>query len=65
MLVSRNLVNWSFVGSALPGRPAWAARGADLWAPDVVYSTTFRRYYLTYTVTNTVDSVSGEPGLPE
>ena len=62
MLVSRNLVNWSFVGSALPGRPAWAARGADLWAPDVVYSTTFRRYYLTYTVTNTVDSVSGEPG---
>ena len=62
MLVSRNLVNWSFVGSALPGRPEWAARGADLWAPDVVYSTTFRRYYLTYTVTNTVDRVSGEPG---
>ena len=34
----------------------------SLWAPDVVYSTTFRRYYLTYTVTDTVDSVSGEPG---
>ena len=64
MLVSRNLVNWSLVGSALPGLPSWAARGAGLWAPDVVYSTTFRRYYMTYTVTNTVASVSGEPGCP-
>ena len=62
ILVSRNLAYWRLVGSALPGKPAWAARGASLWAPDVVYSTTFRRYYLTYAVTDTVDSVSGEPG---
>jgi arabinan endo-1,5-alpha-L-arabinosidase len=61
-LVSRDLVHWRFVGSALPGRPTWAARGANLWAPDVVYSTRFRRYYLTYAVTDTVDRVSGEPG---
>ena len=65
MLVSRDLVHWSFVGSALPGRPAWAASGASLWAPDVVYSTTFRRYYLTYAVTDTVDRVSGEPGCEQ
>jgi arabinan endo-1,5-alpha-L-arabinosidase len=62
MLASRDLVHWSLVGSALPGPPAWAAPGARLWAPDVVYSTTYRRYYLTYAVTDTVDEVSGEPG---
>ena len=63
MLVSRNSSTVDlWVGA--PGAPFVAARGAGLWAPDVVYSTTFRRYYMTYTVTNTVASVSGEPGCP-
>lgn len=62
MWSSRDLVHWSFRGSALPGRPAWATANAKMWAPDVVYSSTYRRYYLTYAVTDTVPSVSGEPG---
>jgi arabinan endo-1,5-alpha-L-arabinosidase len=61
MLRSRDLLHWAFVGSALPGKPAWATPSAKLWAPDVVYSSHFRRYYLTYAVTDTVDGVSGEP----
>ncbi len=59
---SRDLVHWRHVGSALPGRPSWAARSARLWAPDVVYSSTYRRYYMTFAVTDTVDRLSGEPG---
>jgi arabinan endo-1,5-alpha-L-arabinosidase len=60
-LRSRDLVHWTYVGSALPGRPSWATSTAKLWAPDVVYSQTFDRYYLTFAVTDTVASVSGEP----
>ena len=62
MMTSRDLVHWRYVGDALPHRPSWAAEGASMWAPDIVYSRTFRRYYLTFTVTDTVDAVSGEPG---
>jgi arabinan endo-1,5-alpha-L-arabinosidase len=62
MWSSRDLVHWTFKGSALPGRPAWATPSAKLWAPDVVYSSTYRRYYLTYAVTDTVPSLSHEPG---
>lgn len=61
VLTSRDLVTWRLVGPAVQ-RPAWAAPEARLWAPDIVYSRAHRRYYLTYTVTDTVDSVSGEPG---
>jgi len=65
MLRSQDLVHWAFVGSALPGKPAWATASAKLWAPDVVYSSHFRRYYLTFAVTDTVAGVSGEPGCPQ
>ena len=61
-LRSRDLTHWRFVGSALPGKPSWATGSSTLWAPDVVYSSTFKRYYLTYTVTDTVDSLSRQPG---
>ena len=61
MLRSRDLTHWRFVGSALPGKPSWATSRSTLWAPDVVYSSTFKRYYLTYTVTDTVDSMSRQP----
>jgi arabinan endo-1,5-alpha-L-arabinosidase len=60
-LRSRDLVHWTYVGQALPGRPSWATSTAKLWAPDVVYSSTYDRYYLTFAVTDTVASVSGEP----
>ena len=62
MMRSRDLVHWKYVGSALPGKPSWASASAQLWAPDVVYSSTFKRYYLTYAVTDTIDRVSGQPG---
>ena len=62
MMTSRDLVNWRYVGDALPEPPSWAAEGAGIWAPDVVYSEAHNRYYLTFVVTNTDDEVSGAPG---
>jgi arabinan endo-1,5-alpha-L-arabinosidase len=61
-MTSRDLVHWRYVGDALPVKPSWAAADAAMWAPDVVYSRTFHRYYLTFVVTDTDDAVSGEPG---
>lgn len=61
-LRSHDLVHWTYVGSALPGRPSWAGSKAKLWAPDVVYSSTYRRYYMTFAVTDTATSVSGQAG---
>ncbi len=61
MMRSRDLVNWTYVGDALPEPPSWAEDGAGLWAPDVVYSTTHHRYYMTFVVTNVDEAVSGEP----
>ncbi len=62
MMRSLDLVHWTYVGDALPDLPSWASEGAALWAPDVVYSRTFHRYYLTYVVTDVDDRISGEPG---
>lgn len=62
MLVSRDLVSWRYVGDALPEKPSWADEDARLWAPDLVYSRATERYYLTFTVTDTSDATSGEPG---
>src|SRR4051794_26348067 len=61
MLQSHDLVNWTYVGDALPTLPSWAEPDAALWAPDVVYSRALHRYYLSFVVTNTRQSVSGEP----
>ena len=62
---SLDLVNWTYVGDAFAqgaaGLPSWAADAAALWAPEVVYSTTFRKYYMFVGVTDTDESVSGEP----
>src|SRR3954453_14721369 len=44
---SDDLVPCRYVGDALPPPPSWAADGAALWAPDVVYSRATDRYYLT------------------
>jgi arabinan endo-1,5-alpha-L-arabinosidase len=62
MMRSRDLVHWRYMGDALPEPPEWAADGAGLWAPDVVYSRATDRYYLTFVVTDVDDAVSGEPG---
>jgi serine/threonine protein kinase len=38
MLVSRDLIDWRFLGDALPKLPAWAdpSHSGDTWAPDIV-----------------------------
>ena len=59
MLVSRDLVNWRYVGDALAEKPSWAEADAGIWAPDLVYSRATDRYYLTFTVTNTDEATSG------
>ena len=61
---SRDLVHWTYLGDALPEPPEWAADGAGLWAPDVVYSRATDRYYLTFTVTDTDDSLRGPDACP-
>lgn len=60
-LRSLDLVDWEYVGNAFVDNPSWAP-DASLWAPDVVYSSAFDRYYLFVTVTDVADSVSGVPG---
>jgi arabinan endo-1,5-alpha-L-arabinosidase len=62
MMRSLDLVHWRYVGDALTHPPSWAASDSFFWAPDVIYSRTFHRYYLTFVVTDTDESVSGEPG---
>jgi arabinan endo-1,5-alpha-L-arabinosidase len=58
-LRSMDLVNWEYVGNAFVENPSWAEDNAALWAPDVVYSSTFDQYYMFVTVTETKASVSG------
>lgn len=58
-MVSRDLVNWTYVGNAFTANPSWAAEGASLWAPEVVYSSTFDRYYMFVTVTETTAAGGG------
>jgi arabinan endo-1,5-alpha-L-arabinosidase len=57
---SRDLVHWAYRGEALASAPSWAAPGAGLWAPDIREQG--GRYLLYFTVTDSVDAVSGEPG---
>jgi arabinan endo-1,5-alpha-L-arabinosidase len=61
MMRSTDLVHWRYVGVALPRhrQPEWAADGARIWAPDVVYSRATDRYYMTFVVTNTDDDLRG------
>ena len=57
---STDLVNWTYSGEALSQAPAWAAPRSGLWAPDVREHD--GRFLLYFTVTDTADAVSGEPG---
>lgn len=59
---SQNLVDWTYAGESISTLPRWAEPGAALWAPDVVYSRTFDRYYLFVVVTDTTAAVSGVEG---
>jgi arabinan endo-1,5-alpha-L-arabinosidase len=55
-------VHWRYVGDALAEKPSWADPTAALWAPELAYSRVTHRYYLSFTVTDTDDATSGEPG---
>jgi arabinan endo-1,5-alpha-L-arabinosidase len=57
---SRDLVHWDYQGEALASLPSWAAPTAGAWAPDIRKQD--GRYLLYFTVTDTADAVSGEPG---
>lgn len=61
MMRSLDLVHWTYVGDAFSAVPSWAESTAGLWAPEVTYSTTYHKYYLFFVVTDTAESVSGEP----
>ena len=57
MMRSRDLVNWTYLGDALPEPPAWAAEEASaLGARRGLLRTVTDRYYLTFVVTDTDDS---------
>jgi arabinan endo-1,5-alpha-L-arabinosidase len=57
---SRDLVHWTYQGEALAAPPDWASPGSGFWAPDI--RRIGGRYLLYFTVTDTADAVSGEPG---
>jgi arabinan endo-1,5-alpha-L-arabinosidase len=52
-LRSLDLINWEYVGDAFQSVPGYAASNAGLWAPDVVYSSAHKKYYLFFAVTDT------------
>jgi arabinan endo-1,5-alpha-L-arabinosidase len=49
---SQDLVHWEYQGDVFTSPPEWANRGAALYAPEIQYFNS--KYYLYYTVTNTV-----------
>ena len=56
ILRSRDLIRWTYVGDAFEERPAYAAAGAGIWAPEIEYypdSPAAERWHLYYTVTET------------
>ena len=57
---SLDLVHWTYVGDAFANVPSWGEPTAGMWAPEVVYSTTYHKYYLFFVVTDVKDAVSGE-----
>lgn len=58
-MISQNLVDWTYAGESFSAPPSWAEPDAALWAPDVVYSSTFDQYYMFVVVTDTTSAVSG------
>jgi arabinan endo-1,5-alpha-L-arabinosidase len=43
---SKNLIDWKFIGDALPEKPTWASH--DFWAPHVLYDNKLKTYFLYY-----------------
>lgn len=45
---SPDLVQWTLLGDALPGKPRWAAGTQDFWAPHVIHDRRLRSYVMYY-----------------
>jgi arabinan endo-1,5-alpha-L-arabinosidase len=47
---SRDLVQWEYLGNALPHKPSWASgkSNQEFWAPHVVYDAIRRKYFMYY-----------------
>jgi len=46
MARSADLVDWEYLGDALPEKPVWARTTQDFWAPSVIFDgTTYFMYY--------------------
>lgn len=60
MLRSTDLINWEYMGDAFTTRPETLAPTSGMWAPEIDFFNGL--YYLYYTIPDTADSVSGEPG---
>jgi arabinan endo-1,5-alpha-L-arabinosidase len=58
-MTSQDLVHWTYVGDAFSSLPSYADPTAALWAPEVVYSKTFGKYYMFVTVTDTTAAGGG------
>ena len=43
---SRDLVQWEFLGDALPQKPRWAASKQKFWAPHVLHDAGMRKYFM-------------------
>ncbi|GEM46031.1 family 43 glycosylhydrolase [Deinococcus cellulosilyticus] len=52
ILVSDDLVNWTYKGDAFQAKPDWVKSDAGLWAPDIEYIN--GKYMLYYTASDTV-----------
>ncbi|UPM45034.1 family 43 glycosylhydrolase [Halocatena salina] len=45
---SSDLVNWTYIGAALPSQPDWRNDDAGVWAPDISYYDGEYRIYYSY-----------------
>ena len=66
-MVSTDLVNWTYVGNALPTGteiPAWIDPTSAFWAPEVAYNSTQDTYYMFLTVTQTTAAGGGSDECP-
>ena len=52
---STNLIDWEYIGDALPEKPDWAAETQDFWAPSVIYDGS--TYYMYYSATPTCATI--------
>jgi arabinan endo-1,5-alpha-L-arabinosidase len=52
ILLSYDLVSWTYVGDAFSAPPAWARPETALWAPEITFFG--GKYYLYYTVVDTL-----------